>query len=143
MELLPLDQLAAQVQAVTAQIAAKCETPESNATKTYKVKSAKGVHVYFRGARKTTKLYADGQVVGDVKSTGGYVLAAGSVHPDGPVYTIIDNSGIAPLPERIDELTRHDSPSVIDDHAPIISGTRNTTLTHILGKARQLLAMDK
>src|SRR5437899_579359 len=114
-----------------------------NETKTYKVKSAKGVHVYFRGARKTTKLYADGQVVGDVKSTGGYVLAAGSVHPDGPVYTVIDNSGIAPLPERIDELTRHDSPSVIDDHAPIISGTRNTTLTHILGKARQLLAMDK
>jgi hypothetical protein len=114
-----------------------------NELKTYKVRTAKGVHLYFRGARKTTKLYVNNQVVGDIKSAGGYVLAAGSVHPEGPVYTTIDNSEIAPLPERVNELTHRDSPSFVDDHAPIISGTRNTTLTQILGKARQHLAMDR
>ena len=72
------------------------DKPESipawlNETKTFKVKSAKGIHIYFKGARKTTKLYVNGSVVGDVKSKGGYVLAAGSIHPDGPTYTVIDD----------------------------------------------------
>src|SRR6267143_1767372 len=61
------------------------DKPESipawlNEVKTYKVRTGKGVHVYFRGARKTTKLYVDGNLVGDVKSAGGYVLSNGSVH---------------------------------------------------------------
>ena len=48
------------------------DKPESipawlNETKTYKVKSAKGLHVYFRGARKTTKLFVGGEVVGDAE----------------------------------------------------------------------------
>src|SRR6266404_2607284 len=92
------------------------DKPESipgwlNDTKTYKVRTAKGVHVYFRGARKTTKLYVDGNLVGDVKSAGGYTLAAGSVHPSGAIYTVIDDSPIAPLP-NISTLVRHDSERV-------------------------------
>jgi hypothetical protein len=119
------------------------DKPESipawlNETKTYKVKSAKGVHIYFRGARKTTKLYVDGQVVGDVKSTGGYVLAAGSIHPDGPVYTVIDNSDIAPVPERVSELLRHDSErvNVSEDGPPIPYGSHDNELTRIAGVLR-------
>jgi bifunctional DNA primase/polymerase-like protein len=66
------------------------DKPESipawlNEIKTFKVKTAKGVHVYFRGAQKTTKLCVDGNVVGDVKSQGGYILATGSIHPSGAV----------------------------------------------------------
>jgi hypothetical protein len=70
-----------------------------NETRTYKVRTARGVHVYFRGARPTTGLFVDGNKVGDIKSMGGYVLAEGSVHPDGPIYTVIDDSAIIPLPD--------------------------------------------
>ncbi len=119
------------------------DKPESipnwlNDLKTFKVRSSKGIHVYFRGARKTTKLYVHGQVVGDVKSTGGYVLAAGSVHPDGPVYTVIDDSPIVALPERVSELLRHDSErvNVSEDGPPIPYGSHDNELTRIAGVLR-------
>jgi hypothetical protein len=82
-----------------------------NETKTYKVKTARGVHVYFRGARSTTGLFVDGTKVGDIKSTGGYVLASGSIHPDGPVYTVVDDSAILPLPD-ISSLVKRDKERV-------------------------------
>jgi hypothetical protein len=113
------------------------DKPESipawlNETKTYKVKTAKGVHIYFRGARKTTKLYVDGNIVGDVKSEGGYVLSENSEHPDGPIYTAIDNSPIAPLPD-ISSLIRHDSERVnaSEDGPPIPRGSHDTELFRI------------
>jgi hypothetical protein len=114
------------------------DKPESipawlNDIKTYKVKTAKGIHVYFRGVRKTTKLYVEGNVVGDVKSTGGYVLAAGSVHPDGPVYTVIDDSPIIPVPERISELVKHESERVnaSEDGPRIPYGSHDSELFRI------------
>jgi hypothetical protein len=73
-------------------------------TRTYKVKTSRGIHIYFRGARRGTKMYVNGKHVGEIKSIGGYVLAAGSVHPDGPVYTVADDSVIAPIPEQVSEL---------------------------------------
>jgi len=102
-------------------------------TRTFKVKTSKGVHVYFSGARKTTKLYVDGNLVGDVKSAGGYVLAAGSVHPSGAIYTVIDDSLIAALPERVSELVRHDSERVnaSEDGPPIHYGSHDTELFRI------------
>ena len=101
--------------------------------KTYKVETSKGVHVYFRGARKTTKLYVDSQVVGDVKSTGGYVLAAGSVHPSGAIYTVLDDSPIVDVPERIAELVKHESERVnaSKDGPPIPYGSHDTELFRI------------
>jgi Bifunctional DNA primase/polymerase, N-terminal/AAA domain len=114
------------------------DKPESipawlNETKTYKVRTAKGVHVYFRGARKTTKLYVNGELAGDVKSQGGYVLAAGSVHPSGAIYTVIDDSPIAALPERVSGLIRHDSERVnaSEDGPPIPYGSHDTELFRI------------
>jgi hypothetical protein len=119
------------------------DKPESipewlNETKTFKVKTAKGVHVYFRGTRKTTKLYVGGDVVGDVKSQGGYVLSSGSVHPSGAVYTVIDDSPIVYAPERINELVRHDSERVnaSPDGPPIPFGSHDTELTRIAGVLR-------
>jgi AAA domain/Bifunctional DNA primase/polymerase, N-terminal len=108
-----------------------------NAIRTYKVKTARGVHVYFRGARPTTGLFVDGTKVGDIKSTGGYVLAEGSVHPDGPVYTVIDDSGIIPLPD-ISSLVKRDKERVIAsaDGDPIPHGSHDTELTRIAGVLR-------
>lgn len=102
-------------------------------TRTYKVRTAKGLHVYFKGARPTKKLYVNGVLVGDIKSAGGYVLASGSVHPDGPVYTVVDDSLIAPLPERVNELVCHDSERVnaSTDGPPIPYGSHDTELFRI------------
>lgn len=120
------------------------DKPESipawlNETKTYKVKTGKGVHVYFRGARKTTKLYVDGNLVGDVKSQGGYVLAAGSIHPSGAVYTVVDDSEILPTPDRISELLKHEEKTPVNvsqDGPPIPYGSHDTELTRIAGLLR-------
>jgi hypothetical protein len=108
-----------------------------NAIRTYKVKTARGVHVYFRGARPTTGLFVDGTKVGDIKSMGGYVLAEGSIHPDGPVYTVIDDSGIIPLPD-ISSLVKRDKERVIAsaDGDPIPHGSHDTELTRIAGVLR-------
>ena len=108
-----------------------------NETKTYKVKTARGVHVYFRGARPTTGLFVDGAKVGDIKSTGGYVLTEGSIHPDGPVYTVIDDSAIVPLPD-ISSLVKHDKERVnaSADGDPIPYGSHDTALTRIAGVLR-------
>ncbi len=119
------------------------DKPESipawlNETKTYKVRTAKGVHIYFRGARKTTKLYVDGNVVGDLKSTGGYVLAENSVHPSGAIYTVIDGSGIVDAPDRISELVKHETERVnaSEDGPPIPYGSHDNELTRIAGVLR-------
>jgi AAA domain/Bifunctional DNA primase/polymerase, N-terminal len=118
------------------------DKPESipawlNETRTFKVRTAKGIHIYFRGTRKTTKLYADGNLVGDVKSAGGYTLAAGSVHPSGAVYEVVDDSAIVPLPD-ISSLVRHDSERVnaTSDGPPIPRGSHDTELTRIAGVLR-------
>lgn len=68
---------------------------------TYVVRTARGAHVYFAGTAKQGKMYFDGKHIGEVKSTGGYVLAPTSVHPGGAVYTVIGNSPIQPLPEDL------------------------------------------
>jgi hypothetical protein len=119
------------------------DKPESipewlNHTKTYKVRTGKGVHIYFRGARKTTKLYVDGNVVGDLKSSGGYVLAENSVHPSGAIYTVIDGSGIVDAPDRISELVKHEAERVnaSDDGPPIPYHSHDSELTRIAGVLR-------
>jgi hypothetical protein len=108
-----------------------------NETRTYKVKTARGVHVYFRGARPTTGLFVDDTKVGDIKSTGGYVLAEGSVHPDGPVYSVVDDSDILPLPD-ISSLVKRDKGRVnaSGDGDPIPHGSHDTELTRIAGVLR-------
>jgi hypothetical protein len=82
-------------------------------------------------------LFVDGAKVGDIKSMGGYVLAEGSVHPDGPVYTVIDDSGILPLPD-ISSLVKRDKERVIAsaDGDPIPHGSHDTELTRIAGVLR-------
>jgi len=118
------------------------DKPESipawlNEIKTYKVRTAKGLHIYFRGARTTTKLYVNGELVGDIKSKGGYVLSSGAVHPDGPTYTVINDSPIAPLPD-ISTLVRQDSERVnaSADGPPIPFGSHDTELARIAGVLR-------
>src|SRR5207302_1677223 len=46
-----------------------------------------GFHLYYRGAIRTTGFNLAG-VTGELKSIGGYVVGAGSVHPSGKCYRI-------------------------------------------------------
>jgi hypothetical protein len=114
--------------------------------KTYKVKTSRGVHVYFRGSRPTANMFNEnGKHIGEIKSIGGYVLAAGSIHDKtGSVYTIIDHSDISKPPvELIDKLVKNNAPtkSPVDasDSGPKIPrGQHDTELHRIAGKLRHI-----
>jgi hypothetical protein len=60
----------------------------------YKVRTARGVHVYVRTAtrERARKL---GKI--DIKAAGGYVVGPGSIHPSGIVYTALSDNLFFPL----------------------------------------------
>jgi hypothetical protein len=71
------------------------------------VVSGKGIHVYFRLAADDEpplngKFCVNGQVAGDVRYNGGYVLAPPSVHPNGQVYAWMNTGRMMML--RFDDL---------------------------------------
>jgi len=108
---------------------------------TYTVKTARGLHLYYWGTCRTATMYdLAGNKIGDVKSAGGYVLGAGSVHPDGPVYTLINDVAVAEAPkEQIEKLARKPASesgpvSVVGDKIPY--GQHDIELHRIAGKLR-------
>lgn len=114
-----------------------------NDLRTFKVRTAKGLHVYLRGARATKKLFIGGKLIGDMKSIGGYVLAAGSVHPSGAIYTVVDPSPVAATPERVEELLKgagnSNGPVDASVNGPKIPrGSHDNELHRIAGKLRHL-----
>jgi Bifunctional DNA primase/polymerase, N-terminal len=69
---------------------------------TYAVRTGRrtsyGAQLYYSGAVATTYFELDG-CSGQIKSTGGYVMAAGSIHPDsGERYIVVCDQGLASLP---------------------------------------------
>jgi Bifunctional DNA primase/polymerase, N-terminal/Protein of unknown function (DUF3987) len=107
--------------------------------KTLKVETSRGIHVYLFGARPSAKMFdSNGKHIGEIKSEGGYVLAPGSQHPDGPVYKVIDDSPIVPAPtEEIAKLLKseiRERPSLTGDKIPF--GQHDNELTRIGGKLR-------
>lgn len=57
-----------------------------------------GIHFYFQGTRKGAK-YKNGDVSGEIKSLGAYVVGPGSRHENDNLYTIVSDVPLAPLPE--------------------------------------------
>ncbi len=81
-----------------------------------------------------------------------YVVAPGSYHPtSGKKYETLRDLPIIPAPEWLVQwcMSHRGSDIVstgnleLDDTTPIPSGSRNSALASILGKARQVLSMDK
>ena len=109
---------------------------------TLKIQTAKGIHVYTRGARPSKRMYDEtGKWIGEIKSSGGYVIWDKSIHPTGAIYQIIDDSPIAPVPDdRYTELIKNApqeskcSPTL--EGAKIPRGQHDTELTRIAGKLR-------
>jgi Bifunctional DNA primase/polymerase, N-terminal/AAA domain/Primase C terminal 1 (PriCT-1) len=75
---------------------------------TYTVRTGRrpdfGVQMYFRGTMPDVGLFELGGCSGQIKSLGGYVMAAGSVHPSGETYQEISSAEIADLPEVVRNL---------------------------------------
>lgn len=81
-----------------------------------------------------------------------YVVGAGSIHPTTKAqYEVWSDSQIVPAPDWlivwcIENSKKNDTRTgrvELDDESPIIKGGRNNALASMLGKARQVLSMDK
>jgi Bifunctional DNA primase/polymerase, N-terminal/AAA domain/Primase C terminal 1 (PriCT-1) len=98
-----------------------------------------GVQLYYEGAIPDVGMWKLDGCEGQVKSLGGYVMAAGSIHPDsGEAYAVLWDEpwvGVNPTPDGLRTLKSEKTSSAVDDGAPI-TGNRNNTLTSIAGKLR-------
>jgi hypothetical protein len=114
---------------------------------TVEVATSRGRHRYYRipeGVGVRSRVLAPGL---DLKADGGYVVAAGSLHPSGARYEFVAETlgiEIATLPEELLDLEPRHTPSQprkasstdIDNDGPINEGMRNRTLTSMGGKKR-------
>lgn len=94
-----------------------------------------GVQLYYSDTMPSVGEFSLGGGTGQVKSLGGYVMAAGSIHPDsGEAYEVLSDAPVAPLPGVVRSLKTERKP-VEDDGQPITEN-RNIRLTSIAGKLR-------
>jgi Bifunctional DNA primase/polymerase, N-terminal/AAA domain/Primase C terminal 1 (PriCT-1) len=102
-----------------------------------------GYQLYFKGAVKSIA-WKDGEVSGDIRGTTGYVMAAGSIHPDsGEAYTVERAAEPAETPFYVEDLKSAPiagnlggtNPAFLDDGQKI-SDHRNVSMISILGKRR-------
>lgn len=83
---------------------------------TYTVKTPHGAHHYFTYQHSGdpignhTPFKDDGYQI-DVRGDGGYVVGAGSVHPDGGMYEILTNVAPAPLPDYLKDYLKAEKPN--------------------------------
>jgi hypothetical protein len=104
---------------------------------TFQVSTSRGTHVYFGGKTEQSKMVLNGELIGDIKSDGGYILAPFSVHPDGPVYTVACATDIKPISGELIARLRSErkrSPTLTGEKIP--RGQHDNELTRIAGKLR-------
>lgn len=106
---------------------------------TYAVRTGRrpgfGVQLYFSGAVPDVHGWVIDGYKGDVKSLGGYVLAAGSVHPSGELYEAL--SDILQLHTTPDFVRSLRSPNAgTGKNAEPVVGGRHAHLTSVAGKMR-------
>ncbi len=95
-----------------------------------------GVHFYFSGTMKSCSFELNG-VRGQIKSAGGYVIGAGSVHESGKLYEVVHDAPMATLPECFASLgtntkTKADSSTEVQkDLVPV--GQRRNRLLRLAG----------
>jgi RecA-family ATPase len=100
---------------------AEAEVQRRGAPCTPTVKTAKGRHRYFKHPGFAVRNFA-GRIPGcDLRGDGGYVVAAGSVHPSGAVYAweiTPDEAAFAPVPDWLLDLIRAPTPTAEAPPAP-------------------------
>jgi hypothetical protein len=93
---------------------AEAEVQRRGVPRTPTVKTAKGRHRYFKHPGFAVRNFA-GRIPGcDLRADGGYVVAAGSIHPSGFVYAweiTPDDADFAPVPDWLLDLIRAPTPT--------------------------------
>lgn len=110
---------------------------------TYMVRTGRrpeyGLQIYFRGAIPDVGLWQLDGCEGQIKSLGGYVMAAGSIHPDsGQAYTVKSNETLADTPDAVRALRSFQLPIMQSgpmQKIPEGSG-RHAALTSVAGTFR-------
>jgi putative DNA primase/helicase len=106
--------------------------------------SSGGIHLYYsRNGQRITNSSGRLPKGIDVRGVGGYVVAPGSVHPSGEVYSwevssSPEDSKILPLPKEIENLlvdTSSQAPPVKEGDIP--KGRRDQTLASLAGSLRR------
>jgi len=115
----------------------------NNIPRTYTVRTGRltsfAVQMYFQGALESNGKWELDGCKGEIRSTGGLVMAVGNIHPDtGEVYKLIVDAPLAPRPGIFEEsiiTVKH----VLAERAPgqKISENRNMTLLSEVGKYRR------
>ncbi len=127
---------------------------------TFMVRSSPGKgHFYFRqtpaslAMGNTQGKDSEGKESWSARADNRYVVAPGSYHPtSGSRYEILRDAEIVPAPDwlvqwcvtnTVVESTKKTGHAELDSEELISEGGRNNALTSLLGKARQLLKMDR
>lgn len=102
-----------------------------------------GEHVFFRHTGKEIRNSSGRLAPGlDIRGDGGYVVGAGSVHPNGQPYEWVispDETPLAPFPEWMSDLLK-DTPVQnipVATNGKIANGARNDTLAKMAGAMRR------
>jgi Bifunctional DNA primase/polymerase, N-terminal len=115
-----------------------------NLPDTYTVRSGRdgeeiGFHIYYTGVVSTTG-FNFGGVSGELKSAGGYVVGAGSIHESGKRYTVYSDVDLQPLPEGLRLLAKNKAPvdfkPTADGGTLIPAGQRWIHMQSAAGKLR-------
>ncbi|MFF4145620.1 bifunctional DNA primase/polymerase [Streptomyces sp. NPDC001698] len=108
-----------------ASLQALCERAGQVLPATYRVRTARGEHLYFAaptGVRLKCSVDRLGPHI-DTRAWGGYVVAPGSTTPDG-TYEVTDDAPVAPLPGWLAALLTEPVKPTAVDLAPLRDGTR-------------------
>lgn len=110
---------------------------------TFAVRTSRGQHVYFKGVSKSSNMYFDGKHVGEVKSSGGYVVGPQSEHTSGAIYSPNDHPA-ADLPvDLLAKLVKAESNPVTIQGDKIPYGQHYTELLRIAGFLRSQVGLEK
>jgi hypothetical protein len=111
------------------------------ADRTLTVRTSRGWHLYFKSAADVPCSTSRIAPHVDVKGRGGYVVAAPSIHPDGPVYTIRRDLPIAEAPAWLVDLALPDPvppPVIVARGEPWDGGLgRISGIVSLVANARQ------
>jgi len=106
---------------------------------TYTVRTGRrpefGIQMYFEGAMPDVGEWKLDGCSGQVKSLGGLVVAAGSIHPSGETYEVISNLPFAPTPDVVRQL-KTDRAVIERKPGEKITENRNNALCSEVSKFR-------
>lgn len=96
-----------------------------------------GIQLYYAGESPTIHGWEKDGHSGDVKSAGGYVMAAGSVHPSGELYAVIADNAVAPVPDAVRALKPVARLAVARKAGKVLEGQgQHAAVTSVAGKLR-------